>query len=178
MSKDNFFIDAIGSASEGTSVPAEKKSRVPANTKTKESNVSKSFTFDSPQTEHSEEHSDSVSSTLPPLVSRTPSWNGTEALPALGRIRRGSFCDVKTFTSGKVLDLLSSCAVPSPELPEKKGYGQFLEVDSENLKYCRYLRSVTPEAASTGPGEESQIPQKYRPSKNIIIGHTKFSLLP
>lgn len=103
------------------------------------------------------------------LVSRTPSWHVTEALPALGRIRRGSFCDVKTFTSGKVLDLLSTCEIPNAE---RKSSKSLLEVESENLKYCRYLRSVTPEEAA---GDSLDIPLKYRPSKNIIIGHTKVS---
>ncbi|CAB4023533.1 Hypothetical predicted protein [Paramuricea clavata] len=112
---------------------------------------------------------------VPALVSRTPSWIGSKALPALGRIRRGSFCDVKTFTSGKVLDLLSSCEIPEVETKNSK---QFLEVDNENLKYCRYLRSVTPEEASLGAGGEAlEIPLKYRPSKNIIIGHTKVNLM-
>ena len=112
-----------------------------------------------------------------PLVSRTPSWNGTKVLPALGRIRRGSFCDVKTFTSSKVLDLLSSCELPIQEQEEKKSDKQFLDVENDNLKYCRYLRSVTPEAAAgKDVGEPLVIPQKYRPSKNIIIGHTKINL--
>ena len=112
------------------------------------------------------EQTERTSANAPALVSRTPSWTGTEALPALGRIRRGSFCDVKTFTSGKVLDLLSSCEAPAPE---KKNSKRFLEVENEDLKYCRYLRSVTP--------EHGEIPLKYRPSSNIIIGHTKFTPL-
>ena len=128
------------------------------------------FNSDSQQIEHAEEQTERSSSSIPALVSRTPSWTGTKALPALGRIRRGSFCDVKTFTSGKVLDLLSSCNVPTPER-EKKYTKQFLEVENENLKYCRYLRS--PETTIVEGDESLKIPLKYRPSKNIIIGHTK-----
>jgi hypothetical protein len=131
-----------------------------------------SISFNSPQVEFTTER---PTSSVPALVSRTPSWIGSKALPALGRIRRGSFCDVKTFTSGKVLDLLSSCEIPEVETKNRK---QFLEVDNENLKYCRYLRSATPEEASLGAGGEAlEIPLKYRPSKNIIIGHTKVNLM-
>ena len=173
LSKDNFPNDSTSSAFKRASIPAETKTSVPVDTKSKESNIS--FKFDSSQIEDNGDNSEGESPGLPPLVSRsTPSWNGTEVLPALGLIRRGSICDVKTFTSGKVLDLLSSYEPPSPE---KKGYGQFLEVDNENLKYCRYLRSVTPEeAAGTDAGGTSHIPHKYLPSKNIIIGHTKINL--
>ena len=131
--------------------------------------------FNSPQVEFTEETTERPTSSAPALVSRTPSWIGSKALPALGRIRRGSFCDVKTFTSGKVLDLLSSCEIPEVETKNRK---KFLEVDNENLKYCRYLRSATPEEASLGAGGEAlEIPLKYRPSKNIIIGHTKVNLM-
>ena len=129
-------------------------------------NVLINLKFDSSQ--QIEDQTERASANVPVLVSRTPSWNGTEDLPALGRIRRGSFCDVKTFTSGKVLDLLSSCEVP---IPGEKNDKQFLKVENEDLKYCRYLRSLTPEHASG----ESDIPLKYRPSKNIIIGHTKMA---
>ena len=129
-------------------------------------NVPMNLKFDFSQ--QIEDQTERGSANVPVLVSRTPSWNGTEDLPALGRIRRGSFCDVKTFTSGKVLDLLSSCEVP---IPEEENDKQFLKVENEDLKYCRYLRSVTPEHASG----EGGIPLKYRPSKNIIIGHTKMT---
>jgi hypothetical protein len=123
-----------------------------------------SISFNSPQVEFTTER---PTSSVPALVSRTPSWIGSKALPALGRIRRGSFCDVKTFTSGKVLDLLSSCEIPEVETKNRK---QFLEVDNENLKYCRYLRSATPEEASLGAGGEAlEIP--------LSIDHQRISSL-
>ena len=93
-----------------------------------------------------------------------------EFLPALERLRRGSYCDVKTFTSGRVLDFLSK---DDPSETKRK---QFLDVDTDLLKYCRYLR--TP---ANWDGQEDStlddIPENLKPSKNIIIGHTKITSL-
>lgn len=114
------------------------------------------------------EESERPNTVTPNLATRRPSWIASETLPALATMRRGSLCDVKTFTSGKVLDLLSSCKLPDQGKKENK---QLLDV--ENLKYCRYLRSVTPEDAPAGGNLD--IPLKYRPSKHIIIGHTKIN---
>ena len=117
--------------------------------------------------------SDHAIPNAPSLISRRPSWIGTDDMPALGHISRGSFCDVKTFTSGKVLHLLSSCRLPSME---KKSFKQFLNVEDENLKYCRYLRSASPKGEVDEDKNEDlslSVPLKYRPSRKIIVGHTK-----
>lgn len=92
-------------------------------------------------------------------------------LPTLGIIRRGSMCDVKTFKSSRVLDFLSK--YKTCEMKNRHN----LEVELEELKYCRYLRLPSPSDQENTSEHSEGIPTKYQPSKNIVIGHTKVSSL-
>ena len=108
---------------------------------------------------------------IKPMIPKKTSTQQRQHAPSLGNLRSGSFCDVKTFTSGRVLDILSSS---SADQPTKKEYGNYLDVNNEELKYCRYLRSPS---SKENVETEQDIPMKFRPSKKIIIGHTKVASL-
>ena len=99
--------------------------------------------------------------------------------PSLDKLRSGSFCDVKTFTSGRILDLLSSVDEPKANTTTTTtSYGNHLEVNNyEKLKYCRYLRSPSMKSINELHDSDEVVPDKFKPSKNIIIGHTKITFL-